>query len=72
MKLARRSFLQLAGGAAALSAGAPLAWSQAYPARPLRLILGYGPGAAPDIVARLIGQWLSERLAQPLVIENRL
>ncbi len=71
MKLARRSFLQLAAGAAVLSAGAPQAWSQTYPSRPLRLILGYGPGAAPDIVARLIGQWLSERLGQPFVIDNR-
>ena len=71
MKLPRRNFLHLAAGAAALPAVSRIAWAQAYPARPVRLILGYAPGSAPDIVARLIGQWLSERLSQPFIIENR-
>ena len=71
MKLPRRNFLHLAGGAAALPALAGIARAQTYPSRPVRLILGYAPGNAPDIVARLIGQWLSERLGQPLIIENR-
>ena len=71
MKLPRRNFLHLAGGAAALPALAGIARAQTYPSRPVRLILGYAPGNAPDIVARLIGQWLSERLRQPFIIENR-
>jgi tripartite-type tricarboxylate transporter receptor subunit TctC len=71
MKLPRRKFLHLAAGAAALPAVSRFAWAQAYPTRPVRLILGYAPGNAPDIVARLIGQWLSERLGQPFIIENR-
>jgi tripartite-type tricarboxylate transporter receptor subunit TctC len=71
MKLHRRTILHLAAGAAALPALSRIATAQAFPARPLRLILGYGPGNAPDIVARLIGQWLSERLGQPIVIDNR-
>jgi tripartite-type tricarboxylate transporter receptor subunit TctC len=71
MKLPRRSFLQFLSGAAALPAASRIGWAQAYPSRPLRLILGYGPGAAPDIVARLIGQWLSDRVGQPCVIDNR-
>ena len=71
MKLPRRNFLHLAAGAAALPAVSRIAWAQAYPTRPVRLILGYAPGNAPDIVARLIGQWLSERLGQPFIIENR-
>jgi tripartite-type tricarboxylate transporter receptor subunit TctC len=72
MKLPRRrQFLHLAAGAAALPAVSRFAWAQAYPTRPVRLILGYAPGNAPDIVARLIGQWLSERLGQPFIIENR-
>ena len=71
MKLPRRNFLHLAAGAAALPAVSRIAWAQAYPTRPVRLILGYAPGSAPDIVARLIGQWLSERLGQPFIIENR-
>jgi tripartite-type tricarboxylate transporter receptor subunit TctC len=71
MKLPRRQFLHLAAGAAALPALSRFAWAQAYPTRPVRLILGYAPGTAPDIVARLIGQWLSERLGQQFVIENR-
>jgi hypothetical protein len=71
MKLPRRRFLQLAAGATALPALSGIAGAQSYPSRPLRLVLGYGPGNAPDIVARLIGQWLSERLGQPCVIDNR-
>jgi tripartite-type tricarboxylate transporter receptor subunit TctC len=71
MKLPRRRFLHLAAGAAALPAASRFAWGQAYPARPVRLIIGYPPGSGPDINARLIGQWLSERLGQPFVIDNR-
>jgi hypothetical protein len=71
MKLPRRNFLHLAAGAAALPAASRFAWAQAYPARPVRLVVGFAPGAANDILARLIGQWLSERLGQPFVIENR-
>jgi tripartite-type tricarboxylate transporter receptor subunit TctC len=63
--------LHLAAGAAALPAASRFAWAQAYPARPVRLIIGYPPGSGPDINARLIGQWLSERLGQPFVIDNR-
>jgi len=71
MKFARRCFLQLLAGATAASGASPLAWAQPYPARPVRWIVGYPPGGATDITARLIGQWLSERLGQPFVIENR-
>jgi tripartite-type tricarboxylate transporter receptor subunit TctC len=71
MKLPRRTFLHLAAGAAALPALSRSAWAQIYPARPVRLIVGGAPGGAPDILARLMGQWLSERLAQPFVIDNR-
>jgi tripartite-type tricarboxylate transporter receptor subunit TctC len=71
MKLPRRHFLQLAANAAALSAIPRIASAQSYPARPLHLIVGYGAGSGPDIIARLIGQWLSERLGQPCIIENR-
>jgi len=71
MKLPRRRFLQLAAGAAALLAVSRVAWAQAYPTRPMRLVVAAAPGSAPDILARLIGQWLSERLGQPFVIENR-
>jgi len=66
----RRQFLQLAVGAVALPTAAR-AQSQAYPTRPVRLVVGTVPGATPDIIARLIGQWLSERLGQPFVVENR-
>src|SRR6516162_671917 len=69
--LGRRKFLHLAASAAALPAASRIAWAQAYPARPVRLIEGFGAGGAADIVARLIGQWLSERLGQSFVIENR-
>ena len=71
MKLPRRRFLHLAAGAAALPAVSRVAWAQAYPSRPLRLIIGYPPGGSADITARLTGQWLSERLGQPVVIESR-
>src|SRR6516225_10011232 len=71
MKLPRRNFLHLAADAAALPAVSRIAWAEAYPARPVRLILGYAPGGAPDIVARLIGEWLSQRFGQPFIIENR-
>src|SRR3984893_10761919 len=71
MKPARRRFLQLAAGAAPLPAASRRGWSQGYPTRPLRLIVGFTPGGPTDIAARLIGQWLSERLGQPFVIENR-
>jgi tripartite-type tricarboxylate transporter receptor subunit TctC len=71
MKLARRQFLQLAAGAAALPAVSRIARAQTYPSRPVRLIVGFAAGGGYDIVARLIGQWLSERLGQPFVIENR-
>jgi tripartite-type tricarboxylate transporter receptor subunit TctC len=71
MKSARRRFLHLAAAAAAISAVPRVAWAQAYPTRPVRLIVGYAAGGTYDILARLIGQWLSERLGQPFVIENR-
>src|SRR5262245_6391770 len=71
MKLPRRNFLHLAAGAAALPAVSRTAWAQTYPTRPVRLIVPVAPAGATDILARLIGQWLSERLGQPFVIENR-
>jgi len=71
MKLPRRQFLHLAVGATALPALSRFAWGQTYPTRPVRLIIGIVPGSAPDIVGRLLGQWLSDRLGQPFVIENR-
>jgi tripartite-type tricarboxylate transporter receptor subunit TctC len=67
----RRKFLHLAAGIAALPAVSQTASAQAYPTRPVRIIVGFAPGGAFDITARLIGQWLSERLGQPFVIENR-
>jgi tripartite-type tricarboxylate transporter receptor subunit TctC len=67
----RRRFLHLAAGVAALPAISSRAWSQAYPSRPVRIIVGLAAGGATDIVARLIGQWLSDRLGQQFVVENR-
>jgi tripartite-type tricarboxylate transporter receptor subunit TctC len=71
MKLPRRKFLHLLAGAAALPAQSRIAGAQSYPTRPVRLIVPFGPAGANDITARLIGQWLSERLGQQFVIENR-
>jgi tripartite-type tricarboxylate transporter receptor subunit TctC len=71
MNLPRRHFLHLAAGAAALPAFSRTARAQAYPTRPIHMIVGFPAGNAPDIIARLAGQWLSERLGQQFVIENR-
>jgi tripartite-type tricarboxylate transporter receptor subunit TctC len=71
MRLPRRQFLHLAAGAAALAGGSRIARAQTYPARPVRLIIGYPAGGSADMTARLMGQWLSERLGQPFVIESR-
>jgi len=67
----RRRFLNLAGAAVAACVAPRLASAQTYPARPLRWIVGFAPGGSTDILARVVGQWLSERLGQPIVIENR-
>jgi tripartite-type tricarboxylate transporter receptor subunit TctC len=71
MRLLRRRFLHLAAGAAALPAIARVAVAQAYPSRPLRFVVGFPPGGGADIVSRIVAQWLSERLGQPVVVENR-
>jgi tripartite-type tricarboxylate transporter receptor subunit TctC len=71
MKLPRRRFLHLAAGAAALPAASRFAWAQAYPTRPVRIIVGQAAGSGSDTAARLIGQWLSERLGQQFIIDNR-
>jgi tripartite-type tricarboxylate transporter receptor subunit TctC len=71
MKLPRRTFLHLATGAAALPVVSQIARAQTYPSQPVRIIVGFAAGGPNDILARLIGQWLSERLGQPFVIENR-
>src|SRR5262249_1916589 len=67
----RRQVLHLAAGAAALSVAPRIARAQAYPARPVRIVVGFAPAGVADITARLIGQWLSERLGQQFVIDNR-
>jgi tripartite-type tricarboxylate transporter receptor subunit TctC len=71
MKIQRREFLHLVAGAAALPAIPRIARAQTYPTRPVRFIVGFPPGGAADTTARLVGQWLSERLGQPIIIENR-
>ena len=71
MKLTRRNFLHLTVGAAVLSAVSRVARAQGYPSRPVRIIVGFAPGQAIDIVTRIIGQWLSERLGQQFIVENR-
>ena len=71
MTIPRRRILHLAAGAAALPAVSRISWVQPYPTRPVRIIVGFAPGGSTDISARLIGQWLSERLGQPFVVENR-
>ena len=71
MKLPRRQFLHLAAGAAALPTVSRFAFAQTYPSRPVRPIVPFAPAGGSDITARLMGQWLSERLAQPFIIENR-
>jgi tripartite-type tricarboxylate transporter receptor subunit TctC len=67
----RRQFLHLAAGVAALPAVSRIARAQTYPSRPVRIIVPYAPGGAPDIIARLLGPWLSERLGQQFIVENR-
>jgi tripartite-type tricarboxylate transporter receptor subunit TctC len=67
----RRQFLKLVGAAMAAPVGATVTWAQAYPARPVRLVVGFGAGGVTDIAARLIGQWLSEQLGQQFIVENR-
>jgi len=71
MKPPRRKFLHLAAGAAALPAVSRFACAQAYPSRPVHLVVPFGPAGATDITARFIGQWLSERLGQQFIVENR-
>ena len=71
MKLPRRNFLHLAAAAAVLPAVSRIAWAQIYPTRPVRWIVGFAPGGGTDITARVMGQWLSERLGHQFVVENR-
>jgi tripartite-type tricarboxylate transporter receptor subunit TctC len=71
MKHARRRFLRLAAGAAAMPVLSSVASAQAYPARPIRILVGFPAGGTPDILARIIGQWLQDRLGQPVVVEDR-
>jgi tripartite-type tricarboxylate transporter receptor subunit TctC len=71
MKIPRRRFLGLAAGAAVFPAVSRIARAQTYPTRPVRLLVGFVPGGGADILARLMGQWLSDRLGQPFIVENR-
>ena len=71
MTLRRRQFLHLAAGAVALPTLSRFACAQTYPSRPVRIIVGFAAGGPNDILARLIGQWLSQRLGQQFVVENR-
>src|SRR5215475_12329993 len=71
MKLSRRKFFHLAAGTAALSGLSRVAGAQGYPTRPVRIVVPYAPAGASDIIARFIGPWLSERLGQQFVIENK-
>src|SRR5437764_481644 len=71
LKLPRRQFLHLVAGAAALPFASHVVRAQAYPSRPVRILVGYAAGGPNDIVARLVGQWLSERLGQQFIVENR-
>jgi tripartite-type tricarboxylate transporter receptor subunit TctC len=71
MKLPRRNFLRLVAGTAMLPAASRVAFAETYPSRPVRMIIGFPAGSAPDIIGRLIGQWLSDRLGQQFVVENR-
>jgi tripartite-type tricarboxylate transporter receptor subunit TctC len=71
MRHPRRQFLHLAAGAAVLSTAPWIARAQTWPARPVRLLVGFAPGGVTDIVARIVGRWLSERLGQQVIVENR-
>jgi len=71
MKLRRRQFLHLAAGAAALPTASRIAGAQTYPTKPVRILVGFAAGGTQDILSRLIGQWLSDRLGHPFIIENR-
>src|SRR5713101_3210719 len=71
MRFPRRKFLHLAAGATALPAVSRLAWAQSYPTRPVQIVVGFAAGSTSDILARLMAQWLSQRLGQQFVIENR-
>ena len=71
MKFPRRSFMHLAMGAAALPAAPHLARAQAYPSRPVRIVVGFPAGGATDIMARLMGEWLTQRLGQQFIVENK-